>query len=239
MTKLLIDGDLYAFRCAASAENDNEHIAAARMETLLDQCLEETGAEEFEIFLTGPMNFRYQIYPEYKAHRTTERPQYLAYCKQYLQDVYNATVSDNCEADDLMAIAQTAQTADKPTIICSLDKDMLQVPGMHYSWAISGGPINKRWEKPALLQEITPIQGLYKFYYQMIVGDTSDNIKGVEGMGPVAARKLLEGLETEEDMFDAVRDAYGLDEAMLMNGQVLWLQRQVGQVWRFPFEDTV
>ncbi len=237
MTKLLVDGDLFAFRCAASAENDNEHIACARMETLLDTCLSETNSDEFQIFLTGPTNFRYQVYPEYKATRQDKyRPQYLTQCKEYLRDKYDAVTSDNCEADDLMAIAQTAE---RDTIICSLDKDMLQVPGMHYSWAIEGGPQTKRWVKEARLQEISPIEGLRKFYYQMIVGDTSDNIKGVEGMGPVAANKLLAGLETEEDMFDAVRDAYGLDEAMLMNGRVLWLQREPGQVWRFPFEDAI
>jgi 5'-3' exonuclease len=138
-----------------------------------------------------------------------------------------------------MAIAQTAATADKPTIICSLDKDMLQVPGMHYSWEISGGPILKRWVKPAILQEITPLEGLRKFYTQMHTGDTADNVKGVEGIGPVKAAKMLSGLTEEVDMFDVVRDAYGFDEIMLMNGQVLWIQRQPGEVWRLPFEREV
>lgn len=237
MTKLLIDGDLFAFRCSASAENEDEGIAFARMETLLDNCLTETKSDEFEMFLTGPTNFRYQVYPEYKATRADKyRPKHLKACKEYLSSVYDAATSENCEADDLMAIAQSSQ---RDTIICSLDKDMLQVPGWHYSWAIEGGPLNKRWTKEAKLQEISPIEGLRKFYYQMIVGDASDNIKGVDGMGPVAANKLLEGLDTEEAMFDAVRTAYGLDEAMLMNGQVLWLQRNPGEVWRMPFEGDV
>jgi 5'-3' exonuclease len=240
MTKLLIDGDLFAFRCAASAENENAHIAASRMETLLDQCLRDTGCDEFEFFISGPTNFRYNIYPEYKAHRIEQkRPQFLTACKDYLKDVYNAQVSDNCEADDLMAIAQTAATAAKDTVICSLDKDMLQVPGMHYSWEISGGTQDKRWVKPAILQEITPIEGLRKFYSQLLKGDTADNIKGVQGIGPVKADKMLAGLETEEEMFDVVLDAYGFPEIMLMNGQVLWLQRQPGEIWRLPFEREV
>lgn len=237
MTKLLIDGDLFAFRCAASAKSEEEGLACVRMETLLDNCLTETKSDEFEIFLTGPTNFRYQVYPEYKATRVDKyRPKHLNACKDYLRVIYDAVTSDNCEADDLMAIAQTAQ---RDTIICSLDKDMLQVPGWHYSWAIEGGPKDKRWFKEAKLQEISPIEGLRKFYYQMIVGDSSDNIKGVEGMGPAAANKLLAGLDTEEAMFDAVRAAYGLDEAMLMNGQVLWLQRNPGEIWRMPFEGDI
>ena len=237
MTKLLVDGDLFAFRCAASAENESAEIAIARMEVLLDNCLTETNATEFSFFVSGDSNFRYKIYPEYKATRIDKyRPRFLADCKKHLVDVYEAQVSDNCEADDLLAIEQTRQ---RDTIICSLDKDMLQVPGWHYSWEITGGPPDKRWIKEARLQEITPIEGLRKFYYQMIVGDASDNIKGVEGMGPKKATQLLAGLETEVEMFDAVRAAYGFDEVMLMNGQVLWLQREPGQIWRFPFEDAV
>jgi len=237
--KLLIDGDLFAYRCSASAEHDNEHIACARMETLLDNCLQETQADNFQFFLTGDTNFRYKIYPEYKANRTQPKPRFLKHCQEYLKDQYLAVVSDNCEADDCMAIAQSAESSDLRTIICSLDKDLLQVPGWHYSWEISGGPQDKRWTKPACLQEISPIEGLRRFYKQMLTGDASDNVKGVTGIGKVGAEKMLNGLETEEEMFDVVRDAYGFDEAMLMNGQVLWMQRQVGQIWRFPFEDKV
>lgn len=235
-TKLLVDGDLYAFRCSASAEQDNAHIAAARMETLLDTCLRETNADEFEVFLTGPTNFRYQIYPEYKAQRKDQyRPQYLPHCRDYLLNKYNATLSDNCEADDLMSIAQTAQTADQQTIICTLDKDLLQVPGWHYSWRIEGGPQDKRWVREACLQEITPLEGARNFYTQLLMGDNSDNVKGIEGLGPKKSKAMLKDCETEEQMFDIVREAYGFDEIMLMNGQVLWMQRQPGELWRFPF----
>ena len=238
--KLLVDGDLFAYRCSASAEQDNEHIAAARMETLLDSCLQETKADEFEVFLTGPTNFRFQIYPEYKAHRKDQpKPKYLQQCRDYLKDKYNATVSDNCEADDLMSIAQTAQTAEQQTIICTLDKDLLQVPGMHFSWRIEGGTQDKRWVREAKLQEISPIEGARNFYTQMLKGDSSDNIKGVAGLGPVKAEAMLASCETEEQMFDIVREAYGFDEIMLMNGQVLYMQRQVGEIWRFPFEDKL
>ena len=66
----LIDMDLVCFRCAASAEEDDLGIAIYRMNELLDQILEKTGATEYRAFLTGEDNFRKQIYPEYKANRT-------------------------------------------------------------------------------------------------------------------------------------------------------------------------
>jgi len=235
--KALLDGDLFAYRCSASAEHDNEHIAFSRMEALLDTIVSSINPTEFVFYLSGPTNFRYRIYPEYKANRLSKpKPKYLDACQAYLREEYKAVVSDNCEADDLMGIAQCSATADKPTVIVSLDKDLLQVPGLHYSWEIMGGTTNNRWTKDAKLQEISPITGLRNFYYQVLVGDASDNIKGATGIGPVKATKILNGLETPEELFDAVYDAYDSREALLMNGQVLWIQRNVGEVWQFPYE---
>lgn len=237
MTKLLIDGDLFCYRSSASAENEDLSVAQYYTEKLLDDCLLTLNAASFVFFLTGENNFRFKVYPEYKANRlNTPKPRHLPAMRQWLLEKYQAQLSDGCEADDLMAIAQTAQTAREPTIIVSLDKDMLQVPGFHYSWRIEGGTPEKRWVKEALYQEITPIQGARHFYTQMLTGDTSDNIKGVAGIGKVKAAAMLanEQLE-EEDMFNIVRDSYDSDEEMLMNGRCLWLQRQPDEIWQFPY----
>lgn len=124
----------------------------------------------------------------------------------------------------------------EPSCIVTLDKDLLMVPGLHYSWHIEGGTPTKRWVRPAVKQLISPIEGLRWFYTQLLTGDPSDNIKGCPGVGKVGAKNMLANLETEEEMFNAVRDAYACDEAMLMNGRVLWIQRRPQQLWEFPFE---
>jgi len=233
MTTLLIDGDLVAYRSAASAENEPLETALQRVDSLMDSFILDLSADEFKVFLTGPTNFRYDIYPEYKAHRgDVPKPRHLKDVKEYLSTQYDAITSENCEADDMMAIEQTNGNGD--TIIVSLDKDMLQVPGQHYSWKIEGGPLDKRWVREAKLQYVSEIEGLRFFYTQCLKGDTSDNIKGVAGIGPKKADKLLAECETEKEMFDIVRDAYGCDEAFLMNGRVLWLQRKPEQLWEFP-----
>jgi 5'-3' exonuclease len=108
------------------------------------------------------------------------------------------------------------------------------IPGKHYSWPISG----KGWEKPGIYREVTPLEGMRWFYTQVLVGDTSDNIKGCPGIGKVKAERMLKDCETEEEMFEAVRNAYSFDEALLMNGQVLWIQRQPNQIWEFPIDTT-
>lgn len=238
--KLLIDGDLVAYRAAASAEQDTNDIAYSRMEQLLDTFLEETKAGEFQFFLTGRNNFRYTIYPEYKANRISEpKPRFLQDCRDYLINNYSAIVSDKCEADDLMGIAQSAQRSIDETCIVSLDKDMLQVPGLHYSWRIEGGSFAKRWVREARMQEISVQEGARNFYTQMLVGDSSDNIKGVHGIGKVGASRMLAGDISPEEMFHIVRDAYGFDEIMLMNGRVLHIQRNEGELWEFPYETSV
>jgi len=233
MTTLLIDGDLVAYRSAASAENEPLETALQRVDSLIDSFILDLSADEFKVFLTGPTNFRYDVYPEYKANRKEDvKPKWLKDVKSYLTTAYDAITSGNCEADDLMAMEQTS--AVHHTIIVSLDKDMLQVPGQHYSWKIEGGPIDRRWVREASLCSVSEIEGLRFFYTQCLKGDTSDNIKGVAGLGPKKSERLLADCETEKEMFNIVRDAYGCDEAFLMNGRVLWLQRKPEQIWEFP-----
>ncbi len=119
----LIDQDLLCYRCAASAENDDLNIALYRIDELLDNILNKTQATSYRAFLTGPNNFRKQIYPEYKANRVAPKPKHLRDLQEYSIEKLSAEYApETLEADDALAIYQTDDT-----IICSLDKDLLQV----------------------------------------------------------------------------------------------------------------
>jgi DNA polymerase-1 len=230
--RALIDGDLYAFRPAASAENDSLGIAIYRAEEMIDKTLNETGADEFSIFLSGDTNFRKQIYPEYKANRTQPKPRFLKEVKDYLFEKYAAEWSDGCEADDLLGIAQCTGT---DTIICSIDKDLRMIPGKHYSFEISGkSNLGKEWVRPMEICEVSPFDGLRRFYTQLLVGDATDNIKGASGIGKVKAERILAGCTTEQELFEAVEAHYGSLEEMEMNGQCLWIFRKPNDRWRIP-----
>tara|TARA_R110001592_G_scaffold70478_3_gene215916 strand:+ start:346 stop:1038 length:693 start_codon:yes stop_codon:yes gene_type:complete len=213
----LIDMDLVCFRCSASAENDGAGIAIYRMNELMDGILEKAKATEYKAFLTGTKNFRKTIYPEYKANRTAPKPIYLQECRDYAISQMGAELApEGLEADDSLGINQTDET-----IICSLDKDLLMIPGKHFQWAISG----KNWEKPDTWIDQTYEEGMKLFYTQCITGDPSDNIKGIPGLGKAKAKTTLSGLTNERDMFDKVRRLYGNDEEFLMNARVLWIKR--------------
>ena len=87
----LIDGDIVAYRCAFSANNDPEEAAILRVENLMRQILNNVCAETYRVFISGEDNFRYKIWPEYKANRKdTPKPVWLQQCREYLLKEWNA-----------------------------------------------------------------------------------------------------------------------------------------------------
>lgn len=222
--KALIDADIVAYRVACTLEEDDAaDFVYARAEDLIDSILVNTEATEYRLFLTGKDNFRYALYPEYKANRRDkEKPFWLENVRQYLKANFNAEVIDGQEADDALGIAQTDDT-----IICSIDKDLLMIPGKHYNFV-----------KDEFVT-IDKDQAMRNFYMQCLTGDRSDNIKGIDGIGPKKAEKILVGCITEQELFDAVREAYSNDEEFIMNGRVLWIRRQENEDWKDRFNALV
>lgn len=227
----LIDQDLLCYRCAASAENDDLGIAIYRIDELLDNILNKTEATSYRAFLTSSSNFRKQIYPEYKANRTQPKPKHLRDLQVYSLEKLNAEYApDGLEADDALAINQA-----EDTIICSLDKDLLQVPGHHFSWEING----KGWSRPDTFIKQSELEGLRLFYKQCLKGDTSDNVKGIEGLGEKKAAKILADCTSQQEMFNIVRDLYGNDEEFIMNASVLWILRSLDDNWKDRFDALI
>jgi 5'-3' exonuclease len=249
--RALLDGDIYAFRPASTT--DELGIGIWRMEEMIDNTLAETGADEFSIFLSGDNNFRYDIYPEYKANRTAPKPVLLRALKDYLIEKYDAQVSDGCEADDLLGIEQCKlfyededdaasgkwQKNLYSTIICSIDKDLRMIPGNHYSFEISGvSSKGDRWIRPAEKVYVEPFEGLKRFYTQILTGDSTDNVKGAAGIGKVKAERILRDCTTEQEMLEAVRDHFSSDEELEMTGACLWIFRKPNDRWRIPTFET-
>lgn len=215
----LLDGDIYAFRVACTTENDNEAIAVYRVNEMIENTLAEVEASEYKLFLTSPDNFRKHIYPEYKANRTATKPKHLQFLRDYLVESWQGTVAEKMEADDYLGINQH-----ESSIICSIDKDLLQVPGKHYNF------VKKEF------YEVDVETGSRNFYTQLLTGDTSDNIKGIAGIGPVKAKKALAEATNEYEMFCIVRDMYKNDEWMIMNGRCLHILRSLDDDWTNHFE---
>lgn len=223
----LVDGDIVAYRCAASCQIKGEvvepvEVAIERARQLMERILQETGADSYRTFFTGKNNFRKTIYPAYKANRDdVPRPAYLGDVREYLRALWSAEEEDTLEADDLMGIVQTA-FAPRTTIICSLDKDMLQVPGDHYNW---------------VKQEMTyvsEIDGWRNYYFQLIMGDRADNIPGYDGKMRQKVPKFLQSevdylfsLDDPDDMDEQVRTMYVDQDQYEINKKLFWILREM------------
>jgi DNA polymerase-1 len=219
----LIDGDIVAYRAACTCEDDDsEDYVFSKVDDIIDKITFYTDSDEYRVFLTGSNNFRKTIYPEYKAHRPTEKPFWLQAIREYLVKEYKAEVCDGQEADDALGINQTSET-----IICTIDKDLLMIPGNHYNFDKNE------------FQTVTYLDGLKHFYMQCLQGDRSDNIKGIPGIGPKKAEGILRNCTSEYDMFKAVRNAYSNDEEFLMNGRVLWIRRNENEDWSEQFNALI
>lgn len=229
----LIDGDIVAYRTATAYAKEDQGLACWQAGETIQRILNETSASSYACYLTGSDNFRYTVYPDYKANRRdVPKPVHLGPIREHLVAEWNAKVTDGIEADDAMGIAQMADIT-QATIICSIDKDLLQIPGNHYNFVKQE------------LSYVHPIDGLRFFYYQLIMGDRTDNIFGYDGKARSSVPKFLQdriealySFVDERDMFELVRYMYNDDERMLMNGRVLRIQQQENEpLWEFPIEE--
>lgn len=236
----LIDGDIVSYRVGFTTEEKNESIVRSRVDEMLDNIFMETGCTEFKIFLSDSKenNFRYKIDPTYKANRTAPKPKHLNYIKEYLIAKYKARIAIGMEADDALGITQIQiPDLDKgfKTVICSIDKDLLQIPGLHYNFVKKEFTI------------VTLDEGFLSFYRSILTGDVADNIKGVYGIGPVRAAKILHKWEGEEAAINYILNAYsvwfekegntaGVAEMVRKNGQLLKIkQSEVEPLWDSEF----
>jgi len=219
--------DLVAYRCAATCkEDDPVDVALYRVEKLLREILEAADCEEYQAWLTGSNNYRKDINPSYKANRKDMVPPvYLQECREYLVTEHGAKLSHNIEADDCLGCNQT-----EDTIIASLDKDLLMIPGKHFNWTK---------QQYGEYTTVTKAEGDKFFWKQMLIGDTSDNIIGVRGLGPVKAGKLIDPCETNEECMEVVLSKYDDYDRFLMNANCLWIMRHKDSIWHQDLDLTL
>ena len=230
--KVLVDGDIVAYRAAFATQDLFPEDATGKVDELIGYILSETidlpfpTASEFEVYLTGRGNFRYDIAKshEYKGNRkSVEKPIHLPTTRHWLEQKYSAIVSEGEEADDL--ISKRAAELDYNCVVASIDKDMLQLPCWHYNFG------RGEWSK------VGEFEGLKFFYTQILTGDTADNIVGLFRVGPVKAGKILSDCKTEDDLWEAVVKAYDGDlERVVENARLLWLRRRQDELWTPPNE---
>jgi 5'-3' exonuclease len=181
----LIDGDSLPYKMGYVAEKENLPLIAALdlLDKVTKAIFKDSSAKKYILFLSGATNFRNEVATinQYKGNRKKEKPLYFKDIRIHLKENYNTFYVNGAEADDAVSVYQTIYK-DK-SIICSDDKDLLQVPGYHF---------NLRTKE---IKTIDEIEAHYRVYHQLLTGDSTDNIKGIEGIGPAKAKKILAEVE--------------------------------------------
>ena len=229
----LIDSDTPVFATAIASEDVSESIAKSRLDLTIRNIVKGSGCTDYKLFVSGGNNFRYDIDPTYKANRTGSDPKWREALRLHLIKEWNAYECVDFEADDMCGVEQKE---DGSTCIVAIDKDLLQVPGLHYSWPITR---KNTIVREGLFREISKEEGMRRFFTQALTGDTSDNIKGIYGIGAKKAEKLLVDCRTEEEMYLKVYDVYTEDcedddcmskqlQRLETNLDLLWIWRSLG-----------
>lgn len=186
--------------------------------------------KDMVIVLSGVGNFRHKIATraEYKGNRSGERPKNYHAIREHLTTHWKAIVTEGEEADDRLGILMTKDTN---SVCCSIDKDLMQLPGWHYNFTTGE------------LVLIDQRQGDLNFYAQVLSGDDVDNVPGLKGIGKVKAAKALGGcLSTYHcwrvcqamyaEQFGGKGLKYALEAARLVH-----VRRKPRQIWSLAMAD--
>ena len=193
---------------------------------VLQKIKKETKSDSLVIYLTGKDNFRFAVPSplEYKGNRDpSHKPTQYKEIIGFLLENYNTIITNGEEADDALGIEQSSAKHGE-TVICTKDKDLNMISGLHYNWTKDKEPY-----------DISEEQAIKSFYIQLLTGDRVDNIQGIRGIGDKKAAKILDGLEKEEDLHNAVLEEYEkadmTQDNLINNGRLLWIRRKDKEMW--------
>ena len=164
------------------------------------------------VFDAKGKTFRDEIYSDYKAHRPP-MPDDLREQIAPIHEIIRAMglpmlIVDGVEADDVIGtLAVQATAAEQPVIISTGDKDIAQLVNEHITLINTmnnttmdrAGVIEKFGISPELIID-----------YLALLGDKSDNIPGVPGVGEKTALGLLQGIGGLDDIYTRLDEVAGL-----------------------------
>jgi len=219
----LIDGDILVYRIGFASNNDAKKFAISRMDNYICKLIRFDYISEFLGYITGHSNFRYALATEkkYKGNRDeAKKPKHYNALREHLKNKWGFKLVEGEEADDAIGIQAYSMEANRCCIM-SLDKDLDMLRGWHYNFVKD------------YLYYISEKEAIRNFYMQVLTGDRVDNIAGLKGIGPVKAKKILEGCENEKQLLSAVLKAYENNiELLNERANLLWIRRKIGDIWQ-------
>ena len=151
---------------------------------------------------TSAPTYRDELYPAYKANREQAPDEFKAQVPRMIEVAQRFGIpilqQQGAEADDILAtLATRLASADTRVRLVSKDKDLDQVLGDHVQMFDIHTDTFIGPEELLDKKGITPRQAID---YQALIGDSTDNVPGVKGVGPKTAAKLLEQFGTLDEL---------------------------------------
>jgi len=180
---------------------------------------------------------RKEIFPEYKAGRTRPPDDFFAQIP-LLHDLLEAfgwpvIELDNYEADDIIGtISAHATGKDIETCIVSGDYDMMQLLSTHAKVYINKKGSDMMRFTETEFEEKYGVKLAQFVDYKALVGDSSDNIPGVRGIGPKAAQSLLAEFDTLEGIYEHISELKGAQKIKLETDKDnAFMSRELARIW--------
>ena len=178
--------------------------------------------------------FRNDLYAEYKMQRKPTPPelkQQMPVIKEMLDTMGIMHIElSGIEADDIIGSISKQYGGKK--FILSGDKDLLQLINDDCSvWLTKKGvsEVDKVDEKR--LDEIFGLKPFQIVHLKALMGDTSDNIPGVKGIGEKTALNLLEKYETVEMIYENIDQITGkMKEKLVEDKEMAFISKQLATI---------
>ncbi|KAA0549148.1 DNA polymerase I [Bacillus sp. BGMRC 2118] len=242
---VLIDGNSLAYRAffALPLLNNDKGIhtnAIYGFTMILMRILQEEKPTHMLVaFDAGKTTFRHSTFKEYKGGRQKTPPE-LSEQMPFLRELLDAFQVKryelpNYEADDIIGtLSKLAEGKDTEIKVITGDKDLLQLVSEHTTVDITRKGITEVDSyTPEFLNEklgITPNQIVDM---KGLMGDASDNIPGVPGVGEKTAIKLLKEYETVENLYEHITGVSGkLKEKLEENKEQALMSKKLATIMR-------
>lgn len=180
----VVDADPLIYIVGFSNDGTDLEYQCNELDRFIEKILERSGCSSYVGFLTGKGNFREKVatIQPYKGNRDkSHRPEFYGQLRSYLIDVHGMTLVEGMEADDACGIYHYQN--DTPTVICTLDKDLDMLAGLHYNY------------KKDTTYFVSTVDAWRNFYLQVLIGDSGDHIPGMfKVTGKKAMKKVKDPL---------------------------------------------
>jgi DNA polymerase-1 len=238
-TLVLVDGSSYLYRAYHALPpltNSRGEATGAifGVTNMLRTLLREYSPEHIAVVFDAPgKTFRDELYEEYKSHRPP-MPDDLRSQIPPLHAIVEGMglpclVIDGVEADDVIGtLAKRASDAGMRVIISTGDKDMAQLVSPQITLI---NTMTRQTLDPAGVEQKFGVPPERMVDYLALVGDASDNIPGIPGVGPKTAATLLREYGSIEGILAAAGNIKGkVGERLREHGDLLPLGQQLATI---------